>query len=293
MSSYAHRIWLAALVAGGALGWAAAASACDGAGVIIRIEGRPQDVQISRTEAGAPTTVSRPRVLEVVCRSDVIRTTGTTFVVLSIDGAPGNVTVKQNAVYSVPARAGAPSAVGNGYRALSDQVLPDMKRLPWNVRLKGAGEDFGFALPGLSAGGEKLESGPHPLLIRLVGGTAPYKVAITDAKGVVVATKDSPDHEVLFDKLALADGAYQITASDATPRSLTAAVTVVDTPPPPTEGFSDLSDPEVRVAASATTLARTDTPTWSLEAEQQLAAAPPNGLDRDKVYELIESYGSD
>ena len=30
-----------------------------------------------------------------------------------------------------------------------------------------------------------------------------------------------------------------------------------------------------------------------LEAEQLLAAAPANGLDRTRVYNLIESYGDD
>jgi hypothetical protein len=32
---------------------------------------------------------------------------------------------------------------------------------------------------------------------------------------------------------------------------------------------------------------------WSFEAEQELAAAPARGLDRDKVYELIENYSAD
>ena len=69
------------------LGWAGAAHACDGAGVIVRIDGQPQDVLITRTDAGAPTQVTRPRVLEVVCQNDVIKAVGATSIVLSIDGA--------------------------------------------------------------------------------------------------------------------------------------------------------------------------------------------------------------
>ncbi|HEY5009355.1 MAG TPA: hypothetical protein VII42_15250, partial [Caulobacteraceae bacterium] len=67
-----------------ATGWAGLAhAACAGAGVITRIEGRAQDVVISRTDGGATSTVTRPRVLEVVCHSDRITTVGATYVVLS------------------------------------------------------------------------------------------------------------------------------------------------------------------------------------------------------------------
>jgi len=52
--------------------------------------------------------------------------------------------------------------------------MPDMNRLPWTVRLKGAGDDFGFAVPALTAGGQQLQVGDRALLVRLVGGTAPY-----------------------------------------------------------------------------------------------------------------------
>jgi len=268
------------------------AHACPGAGVIVRIEGRAQDVVIKRTEGGAPAVVTRPRVLEVVCRNDVISTEGATYVVLSIDGA-GSVKIDHNAAYTVPARSGAPTLISNAYSTLNDQVMPDMKRLPWNVRLKGAGDDFGFALPALTTGGQQLRAGDRTLLVRLVGGTAPYKVEIRDANGAVVASQSSSDHDVVLSHVNLAPGAYKITASDSTPRSMDAQIVAVDTAPPADTSFDGLTDPEIRTAAEAATLAR-DTPTlWSFEAEQQLEAAPADGLDRDKVYELIESYSTD
>ena len=43
----------------------------------------------------------------------------------------------------------------------------------------------------------------------------------------------------------------------------------------------------------ASALARDHTATWSFEAEQELAARTGHGLDRDKVYELIENYSAD
>ena len=207
---------LAALVTGvTTLGAAfAAQAACDGAGVIVRIDGQPQEVLITR---GAQT-VSRPRVLEVICHNDVIKTTGATAIVLSVDGV-GSVKVAHSVVYTVPARTGAPTAMGNAYRTINDQVMPDMKRLPWNVRLKGAGDDFGFALPALSQGGQQLTVGSRGLLVRLVGGTAPYKVEIHDAHGQVVASQTSESHEVALTGLSLAPGAYTLRAADSTPPS--------------------------------------------------------------------------
>jgi len=287
-SSFQTRFASAVVAAASILACAGPSLACDGAGVIIRIDGRPQDVQITR----AGTMVSRPRVLEVVCRDDQIRALGETSIVLSIDGA-GTVTVGRGGAYTVPNRGGAPSMAGNVYRSIDEQVMPDMKRLPWNVRLKGAGDDFGFALPSLTAGGQKLSAGSRPLLVRLVGGTAPYKVEIRDANGAVVASQSSENHEVQLAAVTLAPGAYRIVASDSTPRSLEAAVDVVQEGPPRPDNLAGPSDPEVRAATSSTLLARDHPGDWSFEAEQQLAAAPDEGLDRDKVYELIESYGSD
>lgn len=293
MARYWTRVQAMVVVAAGALAFAGAAhAACAGAGVIVRIEGRAQDVVINRTQGGAATTVTRPRVLEVICHGDTVHAEGATYVVLSVDGA-GQVKVTSNAAYVVPTRSAAPNVISNAYSALNDQVMPDMKRLPWNVRLKGAGDDFGFALPTLDTGGQQVRAGDRTLLVRLVGGTAPYKVEVRDAAGAVVAAQSSSDHDVVLPNVKLAPGGYKITASDSTPRSMDAAITAVDTAPPADTSFDGLTDPEVRIAAEAASLARDNPTPWGFEAEQQLEAAPANGLDRDKVYELIESYGTD
>jgi hypothetical protein len=289
MADYRSTVLGAALLL--ASGASAPALACQGAGVITRIEGRPQDVIITRTDAGHATVVSRPRVLEVVCQGDVIHTTSPTYLVLAIDGA-GAVRVDPKTPYTIPTRGGTPTMAGNAYRNIADNVMPDMKRLAWNVRLKGAGDDFGFALPALGTGGQKIQAGSRALLVRLVGGTAPYRVEISRTGGVI-ATQTSDSHEVALAHLNLTPGVYSLKISDSTPRELEAQFTVVDTPPPVDASYADLSDPEIRIAAIASALARAAPDVWSFEAEQQLAAAPVDGLDRDKVYELIESYGGD
>ena len=153
-----------ALIGAAAAGWAGLAHACDGVGVITRIEGRAQDVVIMRTEAGTTRAVSRPRVLEVVCLNDTITAVGATYLVLSIEGS-APIKVDHNAAYTVPLPGGSQSVLGNAYSALSDRLMPDMKRLPWTVRLKGAGDDFGFAVPDLTAGGQQLRVGDRTLLV--------------------------------------------------------------------------------------------------------------------------------
>jgi hypothetical protein len=158
-----------AMVAAAAAAWAGGAQACPGVGVITRIEGRAQDVVIVRTEDGARTVVTRPRVLEVVCYGDVITAVGATYAMLSIEGA-NPIRVDRNGAYHVPLPQGARSVFSNGYNALNEQLMPDMKRLPWTVRLKGAGDDFGFAVPDLTVGGQRVRVGDRALLVRLGSG---------------------------------------------------------------------------------------------------------------------------
>jgi hypothetical protein len=286
------RIPAIALIGAAATGWAGLAQACPGVGVITRIEGRAQDVVIRRTEAGTTSTVARPRVLEVICKGDTVTVAGATFVVLSIEGA-APVTINHSAAYTVAEPGSSDRALGNAYGVLSDQLVPDMKRLPWTVRLKGPGDDFGFAVPDLTAGGQQVEVSDRALLVRLVGGTAPYKVELRDANNAVVAVQTSRTHEVVLPRVTLSPGAYRLTASDSTPRSLDAAIVAVAAPPPSDAAFDGLADPEVRAAAKAAALAREAPALWSFQAEQELQAAPAHGLERDAVYELIESYGAD
>jgi hypothetical protein len=262
---------------------------CPAVGLISRIDGRPQDVIITRIEDGRPIVVSRPRILEPVCQGDTIHAVGTTSISISVDGS-GPVRVNSNLDYRVPARSGPPSPAGNAYRLLMDQVMPDMKRLPWNVMIKGAGDDFGFALPALSAGGQQLQAGRRTLLVRLVGGTPPYDVELRTALGALAASQSSTGHQVILPSVVLSAGGYQVKVIDAAQNALTAQLTVVDAGPTRDPAFDAIPDPENRASVAAIALARASPGVWSFEAEQLVEAAPATGLDRDKVYELIESY---
>jgi len=265
---------------------APAARACPGVGVIVRIVGKPQDVVILRS--GAP--VARPRVLEVLCQADTIHVENGARVTLSLDGA-GAVTVQGVQPYIVGARHGAPSLAGNAYRNVSDHLLPDMKRQPWDIRLRGPGRELGFALTGLGSGHQTLSAGPRDLLVRLDGGVGAYKVQIADAAGAVLARASGAASDLVLSGLSLAPGAYAIKATDTSGASVEARFTVVAEKAPLSQDYAGMDDREVQAAAQAADLAREHPDTWALEAEQILAAAPAGGLDRESVYELIESYG--
>jgi hypothetical protein len=269
----------------------ASAQACPGVGVIIRIDGKPQDVVIMRSEGGGPKAlVARPRVLEVLCEGDTIRAQNGTAVTLSLDGAP-TVKVQGAQAYTVGARRGGATLASNAYRNVSDHLLPDMKRQPWDVRLRGPGRELGFALTTLAGGHQDLTPGPRNLLVRLDGGVGAYKVAIASDSGAVLAQASGATPEIVLTGLNLAPGAYVIKATDSSGAAVEAHVAVVADKPPISADYAGMTDAEVQAAASAADLARDHSDTWSLEAEQVLASAPANGLDRESVYELIESYG--
>ncbi len=276
----------AALMAG--LGLAATAHAgCTGVGVITRITGKPQDVVISRLDAsGARVPVARPRVLDVVCDQDVIKADNGATLLVSLDGA-GKVTIGA-APYTVKGRAKA-DVSHNAYLTLVDHLMPDMKRQPWDVRLRGGEPPFDFAVPSLATGGQKLTANRGQLLVRLIGGAPGYKVSLLSGDKVV-ATGAGADGDVVLVTAALPPGAYRLKAVDAAGTVLAGQVQVVAQAPALSSEFKDMDDPEVRQAATAADLARVSPDDWSFEAEQILNAAPVNGLDRSSVYRLIESY---
>src|SRR5439155_12340308 len=133
---------------------------------------------------------------------------------------------------------------------------------------------FGFALPGLTAGGESLTAGRRELLVRVVGGVAPYRVELRDAGGLVVAAKAGDNHAVVLPGVELKPGPYRLTVTDASPRTVTADITTIAGPAPLDPAFADMPDPEVRAAAAATALAQGHPGNWAFEAEQILHSAP-------------------
>lgn len=258
----------------------AQAAACAGSGVITRIQGLNTDVAITR--AGKP--VSRIRVLEVVCVGDVVTAKGGTVVTLSIDGV-GAVKVDRAKSYTVGPRRGKPSATGNVYRAVSDQVLPDMKRLPWDVRTKGPGDPLRFTV---GTQPQFIAAGRTSLLVRLVGH-GPYEVSLLDASGATVKSVNGTTEELTLTGLNLSAGDYRLVAKDTSGATAQMELRVDPSLTPPTGEYEDISDPEVVAAVKAMQLAQSDPAKYSLEAQQILATAPSNGLDRDTIYKVIET----
>ena len=269
------------------LAGSAIAAPCIGAGVVTRIDGSPAGVSIAR--AGAQ--ISRPRVLEVVCVGDRIAAAGPTRITLSVDGR-GPVRIDARTPFVVPSRAGAASLASNAYQAVNDQVMPDMKRLPWDVRLKGGEVAFAFALPQLADGNQEIPAGPRSLLVRFVGGSSPYRATLTGPGGQAMG-QVSGDGDLSFPTAPFAPGRYHVGAVDATGTAISADFKVTTQVPPLSPTYATIEDPEVRAAATACDLARQGSKHYGLEAEELIAAAPADGLDRTRVYDLIESYGAD
>ena len=272
-----------------------ATAECITSGVITRIDGRPGDVVISRNDrAGPPTLVPRPRVLEMICQGDVIRVQGASSLLLSLDGT-GPVRVTRAAPYTVVRRAGTSTILGNARREFNDQVMPDMKRMPWSTRLRGRGDDFGFALPALGLARQTLTAGRRQILVRLLGGTGPFRVTLSQSGGGLVSQAQSASRSVLLEQKTLPSGLYSLRITDMGAVDVleaVASVQVVAGPAPLDPAFDAVTDPEVRSAMQATAMARHDLDHWAFEAEQVLNSAPALGLDRARVYELIEMYGS-
>jgi hypothetical protein len=265
-----------------------AALACDPVGVLNRIEGRPQEVVITRSENSNPPTVFRPRVLQVLCHNDIVHVTGATSVMIAVDGR-GVTRVEAARDYTLPSRMGA-SITPNLYQELIRVVMPDMQRIVFNASVRGPGEDFDFALPALAAGGQLVRAGKRDLLFRLVGGQAPFELTIRDASGQVVAEGKSDDRDIILKDVALAPGLYRVMAADGQPSFSQASFNAVADAPPHEGGDPPFATTELSCAVDAILLAKKHPQAWSFEAEQELAAVPPEGIDRERVYELIESY---
>ena len=262
----------------------AQAAACAGSGVITRIQGgTPNDVVISR--AGA--AVSKPRVLEVVCAGDVVTAKGAAVVTLSIDGV-GAVRVDKAKPYTVGARRGRPGAAGNVYRAVSDQVMPDMKRLPWDVRTKGEGDPLHFSVPTGQA--QTISPGRNQLVVRMIAPEGTIHVDLLDASGATIKSGDTATGEVVLTGLSLAPGSYTLKAAGGG-ENAELKFTVAEGRPAPSADAAELTDPELVAALYALELTKADPNKWSFEAQQIIATAPQNGLDRERVYQLMETYG--
>lgn len=285
MTTDLRPLLLSASLASALLGASAASAQCVGAGVITRIDGQPQDISISR----GGSEVGRIRVLEVLCEGDRVDVRGPSTVTLSI-GSAAPVRLSQGGSFTVRGQSSRPSLASNAYLSVTDNVLKDMKRQPWEVRLRGGEPPLSFGVEGLTSGGQQVLAGRRDLMVRMVGGRPGYTVTLSGPGGVVATGAGDTSGEVILRGASLAAGTYSLEGRDAAGTVVRGGFAVTGTPAVPTI-YDGIDDPEVRAAVAAADLART-APAWSFESEQMLYAAPRATLDRDSVYRLIESYSA-
>jgi hypothetical protein len=226
-------------------------------------------------------------VLQTLCVGDTVQVRNAA-VLVSLYGR-GDFWIRPGQPYTVQPVQGRASYAGNAYRSFDEKTMPDMQRMRAEVRLKGGAEPFEFAVESLAAGGQEVSIGRSNLLVRVSGGQGPYVGRMTDSAGHAW-TASSTTADLLFSGVALAPGLVKVSVSDASGHHLEGGFEGSPTLATYPADYRDLDDAEVRAAGEAIDLARSAPKTRSLEAEQQLNSAPAGGLDRETVYELIESY---
>jgi hypothetical protein len=267
------------------LSWSQArAEPCVGAGVIAKVEGDYRQVTVHRRSG----RVFHPDVLDVVCEGDQISAGAGARVTIAIDGGPP-MTLSGQSTTIVP-RSAARSLAGNFYSVVNDKLRPDITRMQRDMRLKGDGPPLAFAIATLPDGRQQVAAGSRGLLVRVRGGTGPYRAALTGPGGLSLAAS-SDTAALTFDAAVFAAGRYRIEAADAQGAKIAAEFEAAPEPAASADAPAGFSDPEIQAATLAALLVRTDKHR-ALEAEQMVAASPANGLDRERIYDLIESYST-
>ena len=278
-----HRLALGAALALGLI-VADVAYACDGAGIVKKIDGGASPAMVNRD--GQP---NRMHVLQVICRGDVIHA-GDGPVLLSITGR-GNVTVAAKGTFTVQVDAQQTTLANNAYKSLiGGHVGGEMSRIRAEVREKGGDDPFGFAVAGLDASGQQeVSTARSTLLIRLVGGEGPFNATLVDANGTAFQSK-SYNHDLVFDGVSMAPGPATVRVKDQSGSEIAGVFKATKDQPILTTDYQTIDDAEVRIASQAIDLARDQPKVRALEAEQILNSAPVSGVDRNVVFTLIETY---
>ena len=138
---------------------------------------------------------------------------GPATVTLSI-GSSGPVQLRQGGSFTVHGQSARPSLASNAYLSVTDNVLKDMKRQPWEVRLRGGEPPLGFGVEGLTAGGQQVLAGQRDLMVRMVGGRPGYTVTLSGPGGVVATGSGDSSGEVILRGASLAPGTYSLEGRD-------------------------------------------------------------------------------
>ncbi len=143
---------------------------------------------------------------------------------------------------------------------------------------------YEFSAVGLSSGQAKVSPGWSDIAVRWIGGVGPYVVDLRGPNGEAVQAANVAEHNASLSVGHLAAGVWQISVKDLVGRELKGSFIVDTAMSPPTMSpdgpFAELND-----ALSAVSLASQGDRTF--EAEQVLASAPKQGLDRGPFYTAI------
>ncbi|HWE44384.1 MAG TPA: hypothetical protein VG407_00030 [Caulobacteraceae bacterium] len=272
------------LVVLAALGMAFAAgaahAACPGgapmAGVVESVRGPQGGVVVVRSgQRIYPVTAT------VVCGSDLVQVGGA-GAAIQIRYADGGSRSYNAGSFSVPNPAGA-SRWGRAFEGRVEAFAPDAKTYGRSMVTRGGDPTpFEFEAATLTGGSARLSGGWRDVDVRWFGGVGPFTVTMTGPAGPV-SVQNIEAHEARL-PTHLAPGHWTVQVQDLAGRKSDGAFTVdpaLTTPTVSSDGpFAEWDD-----ALDALSIG--EKPELVFEAQQVMAHAPAQGLDRDAFYRTL------
>ena len=258
----------------------AAEAACPGgapmAGVVESVRGPQGGVVVVR---GGQRIY--PGTATLVCGRDVIQATapGASVSVRFADGATRSYA---GGSFTLPEPAGA-SRLGRAFEGRVQAFAPESQTYGRSMVTRGGGPTpFDFEAAALTGGSARLSGGWHDVDVRWFGGVGPFTVTLTGPGGPVHVDNVEPREALL--PAHLAPGHWTVEVQDLAGRKVDGAFNVdpaLTTPAPPAVG------PFAEWDAALAAVSLGEQPDLVFEAQQVLAHAPAQGLDRSAFYETL------
>ena len=260
-------------------GAGAAHAACPGgapmAGVVESVRGPQGGVVLIRSgQRLYPVTAT------VVCGGDQVQVGGGASI--QIRYADGGSRAYNGGVTTIPSPAGA-SRWGRAFEGRVEAFAPDSQTYGRSMVARGGDPTpFEFEAATLTGGSAQLSSGWRDVDVRWFGGVGPFTVTMTGPGGPV-SVQNIEGREARL-PAHLAPGHWTVQVQDLAGRKSDGSFTVdpaLSAPAVSSDGpFAEWDD-----ALSALTIG--EKPDLVFEAQQVLAHAPAQGLDRDSFYRTL------
>jgi hypothetical protein len=244
------------------------------AGVVESVRGPQGGVVVVRGGARLyPVTAT------LVCGGDTVQVSSP-GAVIAVRFADGSSRSYATGSYTLSAPVGA-SRMGRAFQDRVSAFAPQAQTYGRSMVTRGgSATPFEFEAAALGGGSARLSGGWHDVDIRWFGGVGPFTVTLTGPDGAPVRAQNIETHDALV-PARLGPGHWTVKVEDLAGRHAEGAFTV--DPALPAPKVSD-DGPLTEWDAALDALSIGDKPDLVFEAEQVLAHAPAQGLDRNTFY---------